>query len=607
MSFHRKVSPTNEVSWAGPLSSASSSREGVYPSRSRRTKGSSEGEGTPLLLEDDEIWNEDYRCGGPNLARFPITNQHVNRHDPLTALWDSTLEAPVTQILNERGIRVKSTGPMRRAQDSLGTAEHWKDTILIMAEKEALDDSWYRACKSIRKLFVQKGLGNLNIEITDPRAYEPTLTYPILSSDPFVAIWPGLRPDVLTVLEGKDWVLLCILRRGKGDGEKRITVCVTIREDSGGDWVSVREGIIGLLDTRKLYDVAIEICRGEVLQPSIVTDDAAPLDARDWSAPAKFGGSLAPRGSDVSSSTFGGFLEIQLPSGEWRRMGITNYRCIFGGQQPNETFDKHGINSGNASNNLELDHPSANDHERSITGYYEEIASLKAATPSEVKKRIQEGDPSVPRSTKIGYERQMKWIEDIQHLIDTAKAFHKNDQQFLGKVYAGSGYRMTSDGMMLDWACINVREERMGRNEIPQENDVDIKYRKAYAPDSIFMQGVAPVEEDMRLVKIGRRTGFTEGQLDGIRLADIQSWVQVDGVWSSAKGRVHLVAPLHKSVFGDPGDSGSFVMSMAGSFVGLYMGGDRDRGTGLFIAAKDLFEDIKRITGATDVRVPFQG
>lgn len=77
-------------------------------------------------------------------------------------------------------------------------------------------------------------------------------------------------------------------------------------------------------------------------------------------------------------------------------------------------------------------------------------------------------------------------------------------------------------------------------------------------------------------------------------------------MWKSVKGRVHLVVPLH-SVFGDPGDSGSFVMSVTGKFVGLYMGGDRDRGTGLFIAAKDLFEDIKLITGAINVRVPIQG
>lgn len=479
MPFLGNKSPNSEVSWTGPLAPVSSSSRETIPSRPRRTQGSSESR-TPLF-GDEEIWNEDYRCGGPSLARLPVVNQQINRQDPLETIWNSILEAPVKEILNQWEIHVKSTGPIRRAHSPLEVREGWKDTILITAQKHTLDDSWYKACKSIRKTFSQNGFVDLNIEIIDPRASEPTLTYPILSDDPFIAIWAELRLAVLIMLEGKDWVLLSVLRRGKADDdEKRITICITIREESDADWNSAREGTIALLDARKLYNVAIEIYRGQVGQASTLIDNDISLAARDWRAPAKFGGSLGPRGPNLASSTFGGFLEIQLPSGEWRRMGMTTYDCIFGSQKFSGTFHDHGIRPENAPNTLELEHPADEDYERSIIRYRAEIASLEAATPEQAKKRVREGDPTVSRGIKIGYERQMERIKDIQSIVDTAQFFHGHDQHFLGKVYAGSGYRLTDNGMILDWACIDVRRERMGRNEIPQEHDVPMKHRATY-------------------------------------------------------------------------------------------------------------------------------
>lgn len=130
-------------------------------------------------------------------------------------------------------------------------------------------------------------------------------------------------------------------------------------------------------------------------------------------------------------------------------------------------------------------------------------------------------------------------------------------------------------------------------------------YRLDYLPDHPTVQGIAELKDEMRLYKLGRRTGFTGGMLNGIKEADLHGWTEdAQGSLRFFQGKANLITPLECATFGDPGDSGSFVIDGDGCFAGLYFGGDQDRGTGLFIEAKDLFEDIKYITGARDVRVP---
>lgn len=68
---------------------------------------------------------------------------------------------------------------------------------------------------------------------------------------------------------------------------------------------------------------------------------------------------------------------------------------------------------------------------------------------------------------------------------------------------------------------------------------------------------------------------------------------------------VHDSLSNHAS--GTGGDSGSFVLSMRGDFVGLYLGGSDTAGPGFFTCADDLIGDIKSITAAVDVRFDFGG
>lgn len=123
-------------------------------------------------------------------------------------------------------------------------------------------------------------------------------------------------------------------------------------------------------------------------------------------------------------------------------------------------------------------------------------------------------------------------------------------------------------------------------------------------PEETLLSGTAKIEEGMLVFKLGNRTGFTAGQLNGAKEASFKHWMKnEEGGWTSILGQCYSVAPRSCSAFGDAGDSGSLVPSDDGKLVGLYLGGDRDIGWGLFIGWEDLFNDIKLMTGS-NVRVP---
>lgn len=118
------------------------------------------------------------------------------------------------------------------------------------------------------------------------------------------------------------------------------------------------------------------------------------------------------------------------------------------------------------------------------------------------------------------------------------------------------------------------------------------------------MIGTSSVDGGDRVFKIGRRTGFTGGTVNGIRLADLRGWLtNSQGQREYVQGTASVILPWKCDTFGDPGESGSFVMDHEARFIGLHVGGDHDRNIGLVIEAQDLFEDIKEVTKCCNVRM----
>lgn len=65
----------------------------------------------------------------------------------------------------------------------------------------------------------------------------------------------------------------------------------------------------------------------------------------------------------------------------------------------------------------------------------------------------------------------------------------------------------------------------------------------------------------------------------------------------------HSVLGMSGKHFSDLGDSGAPVFDSSGAFIGMIFSGSREHPISYITLAKDLFDDIKRVTGATHVRV----
>jgi hypothetical protein len=105
----------------------------------------------------------------------------------------------------------------------------------------------------------------LNVEIRQPKATEPVLSYPLAASEEIVYSWWKVKPRILKTLAGRPWLSLDVFRRGRESEANWVTIRVMIPEDasnSGGIWNGIRDRIVTLLDRAEFDDVAVEIYRG---------------------------------------------------------------------------------------------------------------------------------------------------------------------------------------------------------------------------------------------------------------------------------------------------------------------------------------------------------
>ena len=106
------------------------------------------------------------------------------------------------------------------------------------------------------------------------------------------------------------------------------------------------------------------------------------------------------------------------------------------------------------------------------------------------------------------------------------------------------------------------------------------------------------------LFKSGRSTQFTEGKYSELRQVVIVKGLDPHGREAPFPTFQHSIASFkNMTAFAYPGDYGSFVYTRIGEVVGLLVRGWERMNFTVFQPIFDVFEDIKRVTGATDVRI----
>lgn len=108
---------------------------------------------------------------------------------------------------------------------------------------------------------------------------------------------------------------------------------------------------------------------------------------------------------------------------------------------------------------------------------------------------------------------------------------------------------------------------------------------------------------DQTLYKNGRQTGYTKGTYSGLKERKIaRKIVNGEEVVEPILERC-VVVGASENVFSKGGDSGSIIFDENGRAFGLLFGGAEDNSRTFFTHVHDLSADIRRITGASKIRM----
>ena len=144
--------------------------------------------------------------------------------------------------------------------------------------------------------------------------------------------------------------------------------------------------------------------------------------------------------------------------------------------------------------------------------------------------------------------------------------------------------------------------------KLPPVQSVEGKFteKNGYLPVDEVVAGPVPISDEIDVFKWGRTTHLTRGRYRGSEQSETKLWAR------DAQGnKVECIRPDsvvvgmgYDTIFSRGGDAGAFVVDRFGSLVGLVWGANDNTGVTYVMQVDDLFEDIKRMTGAIEVRLP---
>lgn len=123
-------------------------------------------------------------------------------------------------------------------------------------------------------------------------------------------------------------------------------------------------------------------------------------------------------------------------------------------------------------------------------------------------------------------------------------------------------------------------------------------------PDGHDLKG-APVPEDTEGMQVfihGQRSGYRKGIKHPLESATLTHAI-IDGKSIERVTYEHTIHPAHTPVFSHEGDSGSLVFTASHVVIGMLFAGGLKYSFSYFTPIEVLFEDIKEVTKATDVRL----
>jgi hypothetical protein len=209
------------------------------------------------------------------------------------------------------------------------------------------------------------------------------------------------------------------------------------------------------------------------------------------------------------------------------------------------------------------------------------------AISNDLKSRAEEAKEKFEMTGEKRFQEFAERLEARVTEYTTADDKIRNTNRDVGHLWACSGF-----GQELDWSLM-LAPHRVVQNGIPRSETLALLTREQYEPAStVNSYSSEDVKPGNFVVKKGRTTGVTVGVINYIRSTALDTINEQKVLFTGW----HIAPADRDHSFSRPGDSGSWVLDMAGNWIGM-LNAEFDGGA-LMLTVDRLVPDIERLTGA---------
>lgn len=492
--------------------------------------------------------------------------------------------------------------------------------ISIDVRDHSPTDAWSAARRDVKALLIERGFGDLEVELIDPqRSYLPSL-FPVSPKNPLVTAYEAKRGEILEIVEDalKDaWTSISLFRVGRTSLSTQHAIVIMVRPLTEHDWLVLRWRIESLTNTQGVSQakLAVEFMPGYWgdLPPSRSPrpgeeEIGGKSFERQFRSEPMMGTSIEVLG-EGGGGTLGGFFQLDC-HGRKHTGFLTNSHVVQPAGSTPEAVQKE-YNYYGCHYSARKDHPA-----RSQVRYF--AAKDVKATRHAAEKRLGTTVANIARLERDIHDRRAMDLpfnnllqqkgqnQSTVGRLEKMKAVLETMPRILGQVLCASGRAVTKSNRVLDWAFVetpahiqSLFDARRG-NLLPQSNALhgndpeEYDCEPTYDPPEpeAFIQGFSKIEKGQWYFKIGRTTGLTTGVCNGT-----QTTFRLQGepvhVLHDKAGMVQRTVKLdqdtvneyvilnakhgHRSAFQQQtfcrsGDSGSLLIDAQGYIAGLVFG-----------------------------------
>jgi hypothetical protein len=302
---------------------------------------------------------------------------HTERHLGFREWLAENLIENVQQILKQEVVHYYEVEIVRRKPINNRLPDSaYNKTIIVLADI-SVDNayaSWEKAARRLQELLINKGRGDMNVEIVDSRVAW-SFEHSVVEDNQTVEAWDAMRLKIVEELGDMEWHSIDVVKRWMGQVKPSLspTAYITASDAEKPRWWDV---ILPRLRSTASANFQFEVIPGDAFTGSYMTNRQAPRAIPELEPEAftdiKSYGQRVPMGSSIGvtpewSGTTGGYMELRDDkSNEVIHCAINNDHVVE--KHPDAKVEvgtpitrTHALVEGRG---IAVHSPSAADHER---------------------------------------------------------------------------------------------------------------------------------------------------------------------------------------------------------------------------------------------------